>query len=83
MPPAQLGEYKGVEVGRREPVASADEVQTELDRLRESLASLETVEREAADGDFVVMDFVGHGRRRGVRGRRRPRPRRRARLPAG
>ncbi len=59
VPPAQLGEYKGVEVGRREPVASADEVQTELDRLRESLASLETVEREAADGDFVVMDFVG------------------------
>jgi trigger factor len=59
VPPARLGEYKGVEVGRREPLASADEVQTELDRLRESLASLETVEREAADGDFVVMDFVG------------------------
>jgi trigger factor len=59
VPPARLGEYKGVEVGRREPVASADEVQTELDRLRESLASLETVEREANDGDFVVMDFVG------------------------
>jgi trigger factor len=59
VPPARLGEYKGVEVGRREPLASADEVQTELDRLRESLASLETVDREAADGDFVVMDFVG------------------------
>ena len=59
VPPARLGEYKGVEVGRREPLASADEVQTELDRLRESLASLETVERDAADGDFVVMDFVG------------------------
>jgi trigger factor len=59
VPPARLGEYKGIEVGRREPAASADEVQTELDRLRESLASLETVDREAADGDFVVMDFVG------------------------
>jgi trigger factor len=59
VPPARLGEYRGVEVGRREPLASADEVQTELDRLRESLASLETVERDAADGDFVVMDFVG------------------------
>lgn len=59
VPPARLGEYKGVEVGRREPLASADEVQTEVDRMRESLASLETVEREAADGDFVVMDFVG------------------------
>jgi trigger factor len=59
VPPARLGEYKGVEVGRREAAASPDEVQTELDRLRESLASLETVEREAAEGDFVVMDFVG------------------------
>jgi trigger factor len=59
VPPARLGEYKGIEVGRREPAASADEVQTELDRLRESLASLETVERAASDGDFVVMDFVG------------------------
>ena len=27
--------------------------------LRESLASLETVEREAADGDFLVVDFLG------------------------
>jgi trigger factor len=59
VPPARLGEYKGIEVGRREPAANADEVQTELDRLRESLASLETVDRDAADGDFVVMDFVG------------------------
>jgi trigger factor len=59
VPPARLGEYKGIEVGRREPAASADEVQTELDRLRESLASLETVDRDAAEGDFVVVDFVG------------------------
>ena len=28
--------------------------------MRESLASLETVEREAADGDYVVMDFEGY-----------------------
>ncbi|HLM08321.1 MAG TPA: trigger factor [Thermoleophilaceae bacterium] len=59
VPPAQLGEYRGVEVGRREPVADAEAVQAELERIRESLASLETVEREAGDGDFVVLDFVG------------------------
>jgi trigger factor len=35
------------------------EVQAELDRLRESLASLENVERPAAEGDFVVMDYAG------------------------
>jgi trigger factor len=34
-------------------------VQAELERLRESLASLETVDRPAAKGDFVVIDFVG------------------------
>jgi trigger factor len=59
VPPARLGEYKGVEVGRREPSVSPDEVQTELERLRESLASLQTVDRQAANGDFVVIDYTG------------------------
>jgi trigger factor len=59
VPPAKLGEYKGIEVGRREPVVDPDEVQAELERLRDSLASLETVDREAAKGDFVVVDFAG------------------------
>jgi trigger factor len=58
-PPAKLGNYRGVEVGKREPEVRADEVQAELERLRESLASLETVEREAKDGDFLVLDFAG------------------------
>jgi trigger factor len=59
VPPARLGEYRGLEVGRREPKADPDEVQAELERIRESLASLENVDRPAADGDFVVIDFVG------------------------
>jgi len=59
VPPAQLGEYKGLEVGRREASPDTEEVQAELERLRESLASLETVERAAATGDFVVIDFAG------------------------
>ena len=59
VPPAQLGEYKGIEVGRRDPKVDDEEVQAELERLRESLASLETVDRAAGDGDFVVMDYVG------------------------
>ena len=58
-PTAKLGDWKGVEVGKREPQVVAEEVQTELERLRESLASLETVEREAGDGDFLVVDFLG------------------------
>jgi trigger factor len=59
VPPAELGEYKGVEVGRREPKVDDQEVQAELERIRESLASLENVDREAGDGDYVVMDYVG------------------------
>jgi trigger factor len=59
VPPARLGDYKGVEVGRREPKVDDEEVQAELERIRESLASLETVDREAGEGDFVVMDYVG------------------------
>ena len=58
-PRASLGEYRGLEVGRREPQVDPDEVQAELERMRESLASLETVERQAGDGDFLVLDFVG------------------------
>jgi trigger factor len=59
VPPAELGDYKGIEVGRREPKVDDQEVQAELERLRESLASLETVDRPAGEGDFVVMDYVG------------------------
>ncbi|MBA3261816.1 MAG: trigger factor [Thermoleophilaceae bacterium] len=59
VPPAKLGDYRGLEVGRREAEVDDKEVQAELERLRESLASLETVERPAGSGDFVVIDFVG------------------------
>ena len=58
-PIAQLGTYKGVEVGRRELSVNPDEVQAELERTREALASLENVDREARSGDFVVIDFNG------------------------
>jgi trigger factor len=59
VPDAKLGDYKGLEVGRREPGIDPGEVSAELERLRETLASLEAVEREAAKGDFVVVDFTG------------------------
>jgi trigger factor len=58
-PRAQLGDWRGLEVERAEPEATDDEVDGELDRMRESLASLETVERAAANGDYVVVDFTG------------------------
>ena len=58
-PKATLGDYKGLEVGRREPAATPEEVDAEIERLRESGASLETVDRPASKGDFVVIDFTG------------------------
>ena len=58
-PTAQLGQYKGLEVGRREPTVDDADVQREIDGLRERLAKLETVERPAESGDFIVLDYVG------------------------
>ena len=58
-PTAALGEYKGLEVGRRENEVAPEAVSAELDALRERTAKLEAVERPAASGDFVVMDFLG------------------------
>ena len=58
-PKAKLGDYKGVEAGRREASATDEEVDAELEAQREALASLENVDREARKGDFVVLDFVG------------------------
>jgi trigger factor len=58
-PAAKLGEYKGLEVGRAEAEVPADAVQAELDRLREGFASLDPVDRPAAAGDLVVIDYSG------------------------
>ena len=58
-PEARLGEYKGLEVGKREPTASDEQVEAEVEALRERAGRLETVERPTADGDFVVMDYKG------------------------
>jgi trigger factor len=59
LPSAKLGDYKGLEVGRREVSVEVEAIQHEIDGLRERLARLETVERSAASGDFVVVDYVG------------------------
>src|SRR5947209_10007090 len=58
-PQAQLGQYKGLEVGRREPQVDDEAVQQELEQLRERSATLETVDRPAEQGDQVVIDYIG------------------------
>lgn len=58
-PTAKLGEYRGLEVGRPEIEVPEEDVQRELDRLREGFASLNPVERPAAAGDVLVVDYEG------------------------
>ncbi len=59
LPVAELGEYSGLEVGRREPVVDEELIEGEVQGMRERLARLETAERPAGEGDFVVVDYVG------------------------
>ncbi len=58
-PRAQLGEYKGLEVGRREPTVDEAAIDAELDGLRDRFATLDNVERPAENGDHVVLDYLG------------------------
>lgn len=58
-PKAELGDYRGLEVGRAEPEVPEDIVDREIERIRESFARLEPVERAAADGDALLIDYEG------------------------
>jgi trigger factor len=58
-PEAKLGEYKGIEVGKEEKEVPDEIVDTEVERIREGFARLEPVEREAAEGDSLLIDFEG------------------------
>jgi trigger factor len=58
-PKAELGEYKGLEVGKAEPEPPAELVDGEVERIREGFAKLEPVERTAAEGDVLLVDFEG------------------------
>jgi trigger factor len=58
-PKAELGDYRGLEVGRAEVEVPEDALDAELDRLREGFGSLSPVDRPAAAGDAVMIDFAG------------------------
>jgi trigger factor len=58
-PTAELGEYRGLEVGKAEPQPPAEMVDREIERIRESFAKLEPVNRAAAVGDVLLIDFEG------------------------
>src|SRR5262245_45912881 len=58
-PEAELGEYKGLEVGREEPEVPKEAVDGELGRLQEGFAKLNPVERAAKPGDVALIDYEG------------------------
>ena len=58
-PEVTLGQYKGLEVEKAEAEVTDAQVQAELDRMAQNVASTETVERAAAMGDTANIDFEG------------------------
>ncbi|WP_219975151.1 trigger factor [Rubrobacter xylanophilus] len=59
-PEARLGEYKGLEVPKREVEVTEEQVKERLEELRGQFATLAAVEdRPVQEGDFVILDFKG------------------------
>jgi trigger factor len=59
-PTPVLGEYKGLEVPRREVEVAEGQIDSQLAMLQERMASLKPVEdRAVKKGDFVLMDLEG------------------------
>ena len=59
-PEVTLGQYKGVEVEKKNAEVTEDEVNAEIDRVRESNARTVVVEdRAIEDGDIATIDFEG------------------------
>jgi trigger factor len=59
-PKAKLGEWRGLEVERREAKVNPKELDHRLQTLRERHGRLENLpDRAAENGDFVVIDFEG------------------------
>lgn len=58
-PEVTLGDYKGLEVEKNEVSISDEQVEAELDRMAQNVASTETVERAAEMGDTANIDFEG------------------------
>ena len=58
-PEVTLGQYKGLEVEKAEATVTDEQVQAELDRMAQNVASTETVDGPAKMGDTANIDFEG------------------------
>ena len=57
-PAITLGDYKGVDVQHAPPPVSDDDVARTIEQMREQQAEFRGVERAAAEGDLVVVDYT-------------------------
>ncbi len=58
-PEVTLGQYKGLEVEKAEVTVTDEQVNAELNRMAQNVASTETVDRAAEMGDTANIDFEG------------------------
>lgn len=58
-PEVTLGQYKGLEVERAEATVTDEQVEAELNRMAENVASTETVDGPAQMGNTANIDFEG------------------------
>ena len=58
-PEVTLGQYKGLEIEKAPAEVTDAQVQAELDRMAQNVASTETVEKAAEMGDTANIDFEG------------------------
>ena len=59
-PEVTLGDYKGIEVEKKTAEVTDEELQAEIDKVRESNSRMITVENRAVqDGDITTIDFEG------------------------
>ena len=58
-PEVTLGQYKGLEIEKAAAAVTEEQVDAELARMQQNVASTETVERAAEMGDTANIDFEG------------------------
>lgn len=58
-PEVTLGQYKGLEVEKAEATVTDEQVEAELNRMAENVASTETVDGPAQTGNTANIDFEG------------------------
>jgi trigger factor len=59
-PEVTLGQYKGIEVDKKEITVTEDEIMAQVDKEREQNSRMVTVDdRAVQDGDITIVDFEG------------------------